>query len=79
MITPGQCLEARELLGWSRTRLGVRCGLSHTDLLRFEMGRQFPKSESLAAIQQALEEAGVEFIPDKGGGPGMRLSKGAPK
>jgi hypothetical protein len=25
----------------------------------------------------ALEAAGVEFIPDNGGGPGVRLSEGA--
>jgi hypothetical protein len=53
----------------------VRCGLSHTSLLRFETGTQFPKSEPLAAIQQALEEAGVVFIPENGGRPGVRLRK----
>ena len=59
----------------ARTHLGVRCGLSHTSLLRFETGTQFPKSEPLAAIQQALEEAGVVFIPENGGRPGVRLRK----
>ncbi len=73
MITPGQCLEARELLGWSRYRLVPLCGLSHASILQFEMGVKLPKSESLAAIQHALEEAGVEFIPESGGGPGVRL------
>jgi hypothetical protein len=30
----------------------------------------------MAAIQKALEDAGVEFIErDKGGGPGVRLRK----
>ncbi len=67
MITPAQCLEARQLLGWSRVRLGSRCDLPHTSLLRFEMGVWFPTSERLAAIQHALEEAGVEFT--SGGAP----------
>jgi hypothetical protein len=27
------------------------------------------------AIQSALEAAGIEFIPENGGGPGVRLSR----
>ena len=76
MITPDQCLEARELLGWSRVRLGSRCGLSHTSLRRFEVGVLFPKSESLAAIERALNEAGVEFTD--GDQPGVWMRKGTP-
>lgn len=30
---------------------------------------------TLAAVQRALEAAGVEFIPENGGGPGVRLKK----
>ena len=30
-----------------------------------------------AAIRGALEAAGVEFIDENGGGPGVRLRKGA--
>ena len=29
----------------------------------------------LATIQRALEAAGVEFIDENGGGPGLRLRK----
>jgi transcriptional regulator with XRE-family HTH domain len=76
MITPGQCLEARGLLGWSRYRLVPLCGLSHASILRFETGTQFPKSESLAAIQQALEAAGVEFT--NGDRPSVKLRKPHP-
>ncbi len=76
MITPAQCLEARELLGWTRERLAPRCGLSHTGLQRFEVGVLFPKSESLASIQRALEEAGVEFTD--GDRPGVWMRKDTP-
>jgi hypothetical protein len=31
------------------------------------------------AIRRALEVAGVEFIDENGGGPGVRLRKGHPK
>jgi hypothetical protein len=30
----------------------------------------------IAAIRAALEAAGVEFIAENGGGPGVRLKKG---
>jgi hypothetical protein len=39
------------------------------------MGTWFPKSEGLAAIQRALEDAGVEFT--NGGEPGVRLRSNA--
>ncbi len=76
MITPAQCLEARKLLGWTREYLAPRCGMSLTSLQRFEVGVLFPKSERLAAIQHALEEAGVEFTD--GDRPGVWLRKGTP-
>jgi hypothetical protein len=34
------------------------------------------RESTLADIQHALEAAGVEFIPENGGGPGVRLRKG---
>ena len=33
----------------------------------------------LAALRKALEIAGVEFIDENGGGPGVRLRKRQPK
>ncbi|ESY78754.1 DNA-binding protein [Mesorhizobium sp. LNHC221B00] len=33
---------------------------------------------SMAAVQAALEAAGVEFIPENGGGAGVRLRKTSP-
>ena len=34
-----------------------------------------PGSGYLAMIERALESAGVEFIPENGGGAGVRLRK----
>ena len=36
-------------------------------------------SSTLAAIRRALEAAGVEFIPENGGGPGVRLRDRTPR
>jgi hypothetical protein len=43
----------------------------------FERGARTPYPNNLAAaIRSALEAAGVEFIPENGGGVGVRLRKG---
>jgi hypothetical protein len=34
---------------------------------------------NLAAIRSALEAAGVEFIAENGGGPGVRIRKAQPE
>jgi transcriptional regulator with XRE-family HTH domain len=77
MITPAQCLQARKLLGWTPERLAGRCESSSTTIRLFEKGERPISSEGLAAIRSAFEAAGVEFIPENGGGPGVRLRKEA--
>jgi hypothetical protein len=42
---------------------------------RFETERAAPTRATVAAIQRALEAAGVQFIAENGGGPGVRLAK----
>jgi hypothetical protein len=39
----------------------------------FETGRSVPFGNNLAAITRAFEDAGVEFIPENGGGAGVRM------
>lgn len=46
-----------------------------TTLRNFERGATTPVVNNLAAIQAALEAAGVEFIEENGGGAGVRLRK----
>ena len=38
-----------------------------------ENGKRTPHRNNLKSIKRALEDAGVEFIPANGGGPGVRL------
>ncbi|WP_352685959.1 hypothetical protein [Mesorhizobium australicum] len=42
---------------------------------RFENGHSAGAPETVAALRAALESAGVEFIPENGGGAGVRLRK----
>jgi hypothetical protein len=40
----------------------------------FEAGKRQPIPATLIAIRTALEAAGVEFIPENGGGAGVRMA-----
>jgi transcriptional regulator with XRE-family HTH domain len=67
---------ARGLLGWSQSQLAVRAGLSLPTVKRVEAGTGPRVSdEARTKLQRALESAGVEFIDENGGGPGVRLRK----
>jgi len=50
------------MLGLKQSELAALCGLSTTGLNNIERGASDPKASTLAAIQRALEAAGVEFI-----------------
>ena len=75
IIFPSQCRGARGMLGWSQADLADAARISRPTLVDFERGARTPYPNNLAAIRTALEAAGVEFIPENGGGPGVRLRK----
>jgi transcriptional regulator with XRE-family HTH domain len=76
MLTIEQLRAARGLLGWSQSKLAVRAGLSLPTVKRVE-GDLGPRvsDEARNKLRRALEAAGVEFIDENGGGPGVRLRK----
>ncbi|RTL96165.1 XRE family transcriptional regulator [Ancylobacter aquaticus] len=74
-ISAAQIRAARGLLNWSQTDLAAAACLSRPTIDRAE--RTGISSDALAAIQRALEVAGVEFIAENGGGAGVRLRKGS--
>ncbi|MCK5908512.1 MAG: transcriptional regulator, partial [Caulobacter sp.] len=69
------------LLGWSQPALAAASGLSLPTIVRME-GQQGPgrsAAANVAAVQRALENAGVVFIAAdeaSGAGPGVRLKHG---
>lgn len=77
MITPSQSRAARGLIEWSQERLAGAAHLGLSTIRDFEKSRRVPTHNNLVAIRAALEAAGVEFIAENGGGPGVRLRKGA--
>jgi len=76
-LTSPQIRAARGLLRWSAEDLAREAALGLATIRRAE-GAENETSMTAAnglAVRRALEEAGVEFIDENGGGPGVRLRK----
>ena len=76
-IEPAQVRAGRALIGWSQTKLADAAGLPVAAVERFETGApdQVP-ADAVARMRAALESAGVVFIPEVGGGAGVRFRTG---
>jgi hypothetical protein len=72
-ITAGQCRGARALLDMNQPELAEAAGLGLSTIVDFERARRQVSSEAVRAISGALEQAGIKFIDENGGGPGVRL------
>ncbi|WP_421906767.1 helix-turn-helix domain-containing protein [Mameliella sp.] len=74
-MTPAQSRAARGLVSMTQTDLAKAANLGQSTIIDFERERRIVSHEAIAAIRAALEAAGVEFIPENGGGAGVRLRK----
>jgi predicted transcriptional regulator len=75
MITSGQCRAARGLLDWSQQVLANHAGVGIVTVRQVEAGVSEPRRSTLEVITRAFENAGIEFIDENGGGPGVRMRK----
>jgi transcriptional regulator with XRE-family HTH domain len=75
-MTPAQCRAARALLDWTQPELASTAAIGLSTVVDFERVRRIVSNEAMAAIQRALEAAGVIFTPENGDGPGVKLRKG---
>ena len=76
-LTSAQIRAARALLRWSAEDLARETALSVATIRRAELAEDetsMTKANGMA-VRDALESAGVEFIDENGGGPGVRLRK----
>ena len=64
------------MLNISREELAQVAGVAERTISDFEAGRRRPIPATLSAIRSALERAGIQFVEENGGGPGVRLKRG---
>jgi hypothetical protein len=74
-ITPAQCRGARALLDMTQPDLARAANLGLSTIVDFERMRRAVSKEAIVALRAALEQRGVVFISENGGGPGVRLRK----
>ena len=72
MITSPQCRAARALLDWTQDDLAKATGLSAVTIRAFERGGEM-RDSNRNLLGMAFERAGLEFIPENGGGAGIRF------
>jgi transcriptional regulator with XRE-family HTH domain len=78
-LASAQIRAARSLIRWSAEDLAGRSSLSVATIRRAELTDDETSMTAAndLAVRRALEAAGVEFIDENGGGPGVRLRKSA--
>ena len=73
MITGSQCRAGRALAEISRDIVAKLSKVDATVIEHFERKLDKPVAKDVAAIAAALESAGIIFLPENGGGVGVRL------
>jgi transcriptional regulator with XRE-family HTH domain len=66
---------ARAALNWTVRDLAEAAHLHRNTISNIETGKYAGDEATLNAIAAVLKRAGVEFIEENGGGPGVRLRK----
>jgi len=77
MLSSDQIRGARAILRLSQADLAKAASVSLETIKRLEamQGELKVRLDTLTRIKDALERAGIEFIPENGGGAGLRLAK----
>lgn len=74
MLEPSHIRMGRAALKISVRELSKMSGVADSTILRFESGKGAILTTNMKRMQEALETAGVTFLPaDSSGGPGVRL------
>jgi predicted transcriptional regulator len=76
-VTSEVIRAARALLRWEQRDLANASSVSLPTVKRLESkpGALAAHKSTVSALVEALEAAGIEFIDENGGGPGVRLRK----
>ncbi len=63
------------MISMTQPKLAETASVGLSTVVDFEKERRAVAEPSIMAICEALERAGVELIPENGGGAGVRLRK----
>ena len=74
-LTAAQIRAARALLNWSRDTLALKCGVSLRTIVMIEADEANPRDATMDRIVASFTKAGVKFIKQNGGGPGVRFTR----
>jgi hypothetical protein len=76
-LTSAQIRSARALIRWRAQDLALESAVGVATIRRAELASAQTSLTAAndQAIRRALEIAGVQFIDENGGGPGVRLRK----
>ena len=76
-LTSIQIRAARAVLRWSAEDLSRKSSVSLRTIRRAELTERLTSLTAAndLAVRRVFEAAGVEFIDENGGGPGVRLRK----
>jgi transcriptional regulator with XRE-family HTH domain len=66
MINAAQIRAARALLNWNQSQLAENSNVARGTIKNIENGDTAPRRDTAAAIQEAFENFGVEFLPGSG-------------
>jgi DNA-binding XRE family transcriptional regulator len=66
---------ARAALNWTVRDLAKATGLHRNTITNIEVGRYAGDQKSLKIIEAVLKKAGIVFVDENGGEPGVRLRK----
>ncbi|WP_084731744.1 XRE family transcriptional regulator [Microvirga vignae] len=74
-LTPRLCRAARALAGLEQKDLASVSGVSKSTIGAFEIKNESARLATMnnRALVEAFERSGLQFIPENGGGPGVRL------
>lgn len=78
-LTPRLLKAARALLGWQQDDAAQASGVSKSTIGAFESKDEGAKMATMnnRALVETLERSGVQFIPENGGGAGVRMARRA--
>lgn len=72
MITLEQARMARAALGWTTVELARHADVNANTVTKFENGGNVT-IETIAKLKAAFDKAGILWVPENGGGEGVRF------